>query len=103
MCDIRRVIQMPVKTANFNMRMEEQKKADAEALYRTLGMTLPQAVNMFISQSLLVGGIPFDVRIPRFNQETEAAMKEAEDIAAGRIEAKSYHSAGELFAELDSE
>lgn len=68
---------MAVKTANFNMRMEEQKKADAEALYRTLGMTLPQAINMFISQSLLVGGIPFDVRIPRFNQETEAAMKEA--------------------------
>lgn len=85
------------------MRMEEQKKKDAETLYRTLGMTLPQAVNMFISQSLLVGGIPFDVRIPRFNQETEAAMKEAEDIAAGRIESKSYHSAEELFAELDEE
>ena len=94
---------MAVKAANFNMRMEKQKKADAEALYRTLGMTLPQAVNMFISQSLLVGGIPFDVRIPRFNQETEAAMKEAEDIAAGRIEAKSYRSARELFAELDAE
>ena len=94
---------MSVKTANFNMRMEEQKKADAEALYRTLGMTLPQAINMFISQSLLVGGIPFDVRIPRFNQETEAAMKEAEGIAAGRIEAKTYHSARELFAELDAE
>ena len=85
------------------MRMEEQKKKDAETLYRTLGMTLPQAVNMFISQSLLVGGLPFDVRIPRFNQETEAAMKEAEDIAAGRIESKSYHSAEELFAELDEE
>ena len=85
------------------MRMEEQKKKDAETLYRTLGMTLPQAVNMFISQSLLVGGIPFDVRVPRFNQETEAAMKEAEDIAAGRIESKSYHSAEELFAELDEE
>ena len=94
---------MAVKTANFNMRMEEQKKKDAETLYRTLGMTLPQAVNMFISQSLLVGGLPFDVRIPRFNQETEAAMKEAEDIAAGRIESKSYHSAEELFAELDEE
>ena len=94
---------MAVKTANFNMRMEEQKKADAEALYRTLGMTLPQAVNMFISQSLLVGGIPFDVRIPRFNQETEAAMKEAEDIAAGRKKSGSYRSAGELFAELDAE
>ena len=94
---------MAVKTANFNMRIEEQKKADAEKLYHTLGMTLPQAVNMFISQSLLVGGIPFDVRIPRFNQETEAAMREAEDIAAGKIEAKSYNTARELFAELDAE
>ena len=92
---------MATKTANFNIRIEEQKKTDAEILYRALGMTLAQAVNMFISQSLLVGGIPFDVRIPRFNKETEAAMKEAEDIAAGRIEAKAYHSAGELFAELD--
>lgn len=94
---------MAVKAVNFSMRIEEQKKADAEALYRTLGMTLPQAINMFISQSLLVGGIPFDVRIPRFNKETESAMKEAEDIAAGRVEAKSYPSAGELFAELDAE
>ena len=90
---------MATKTANFNMRMEKQKKADAEALYRTLGMTLPQAVNMFISQSLLVGGIPFDVRI----QETEAALKEADDIAEGRVEAKAYHSVEELFAELDAE
>ena len=94
---------MAVKTANFNMRMEEQKKADAEALFRALGMTLPQAVNMFISQSLLVGGIPFDVRIPRFNQQTEAAMHEARDIASGKIEVKNYHSAGELSAELDAE
>ncbi|MBR3150463.1 MAG: type II toxin-antitoxin system RelB/DinJ family antitoxin [Erysipelotrichaceae bacterium] len=92
---------MSVKTANFNMRMEEQKKADAEALYRTLGMTLPQAINIFIAQSLLVGGIPFDVRIPRFNRETEVAMKEAEDIAAGRIETKTYRSARELFADCE--
>ncbi len=66
-------------------------------------MTLPQAVNIFISQSLLVGGIPFDVRLPRFNLETEMAMKEAEDIASGKVKTKSYHSAGELFAELDAE
>ena len=94
---------MATKTANFNMRMEEQKKRDAEILFRSLGMTLAQAVNMFISQSLLVGGIPFDVRILRFNKETEAAMKEAEDIAAGKMEAKTYHSVAELLADLDGE
>ncbi len=94
---------MAAKTANFNMRMEAQKKADAEALYRTLGMTLPQAVNVFISQSLLSGGLPFAVRLPRYNRETEAAMREAEDIAAGRVQAKAYHSADELFKDLDAE
>ena len=94
---------MSVKSASFNMRMEAQKKAEAEALYRTLGMTLPQAVNMFISQSLLVGGLPSEARIPRYSRETEAAMQEARDIAAGRIDAKTYHSAKELFEELDTE
>ena len=94
---------MALKAVNFNMRMEPDKKADAEALYRALGMTLPQAINMFISQSLLVGGIPFDVRIPRYSPETEAAMREARDIAVGKINSKSYKSADELFEELDAE
>ena len=36
---------------------------------------------------------------PRFNLETEAAR----DIASGKLAAKSYSSAKELFAELDAE
>lgn len=94
---------MGTKSAVFNMRVEESKKNDVEQLYKQLGMTLPQAVNMFFSQSLLVGGLPFEARVPKFNKETEAAMQEAEDISSGKIKAKSYRSAKELFAELDSE
>ena len=92
---------MALKTANFNMRMESQKKLDAENLFQTLGMTLPQAVNMFISQSLLVGGLPFEARVPRFNRETEEAMRASLAIASGKTKAKSYASADELFKELD--
>jgi DNA-damage-inducible protein J len=40
---------------------------------------------------------------PRYNAETEAAMQEARAIASGKILAKSYSSARELFAELDAE
>ncbi len=94
---------MALKAVNFNMRMEPEKKAEAEALYRALGMTLPQAINMFISQSILVGGLPFEVKIPRFSLETELAMQEARDIAAGKINTKAYRSADELFEELDAE
>lgn len=92
---------MAQKTAVFNMRIEEQKKREAENLYKTLGMTLPQAVNMFISQSLLVGGLPFDARIPRYNAATEAAMQEARDISSGKIATKTYSSAEEMFEDLD--
>ena len=65
-------------------------------------MTLPQAVNMFISQSLLVGGLPFDVKIPEYNSETLAAMEEARRILEGKKKAKSYSSAKELFEEIDA-
>ena len=93
----------PVKSTSFNMRITPEKKADLEYLYNCLGMTLPEAVNIFFEQSLLVGGIPFDVRMPRYNRETEEAMRESRDIASGKIQAKAYHSAEELFADLDAE
>ena len=78
---------MPVltKDTNFNMRMNRQKKTELESLYSRIGMTLPEAVNIFFENSLLVGGLPFNVRLPRYNQETEAAMQEARDIMAGKI------------------
>lgn len=92
-----------IKDTNFNMRINKQKKNDLEYLYNSLGMTLPEAVNIFFEKSLLVGGIPFDVRLPRYNRETEDAMQEARDILSGKVEAKAYHSARELFDELDKE
>ena len=92
-----------VKDANFNMRINKKKKADLESLYGRLGMTLPEAVNIFFENSLLVGGLPFGVRLPRCSRETETAMQEAKDIISGKVSAKSYSSARELFDELDAE
>ena len=92
-----------IKDTNFNMRINKQKKMDLEALYASLGMTLPEAVNIFFEKSLLDGGIPFDVRLPHYNRETEEAMRETRDILSGKIETKSYNSARELFDDLDHE
>lgn len=92
-----------VKDTNFNMRMNKQKKVSLEDLYGSLGMTLAEAVNIFFEKSLMEGGIPFDVRMPRYNKETEEAIQEARDIISGKVSAKSYSSSKELFAELDEE
>ena len=40
--------------------------------------------------------------LPRYNDETLAAMKEARDIASGKIQSRSYASVKEMIAELDS-
>ncbi len=92
-----------IKDTNFNMRMNKQKKASLEELYGSLGMTLTEAVSIFFEMSLIKGGIPFDVRVPKYNKETYDAINEAKDIMSGKVEAKTYGSAKELFNELDVE
>lgn len=68
-------------TTNFSVRMDSDIKKQCEALYGELGINLTTAINVFLRQSLRVGGFPFDVRIERPNQETMAAMLEAERLA----------------------
>lgn len=91
------------KTANINVRIDPETKAGAERLFASFGITLTDAINIFLRQSLMVGGLPFEMKQPRYNAATEAALQEARDIAGGKVSAKSYSSARELFEELDSE
>lgn len=89
------------KSATINMRVSPEVKSDAESIFASLGMTLTEAINIFLHKSVMEGGLPFDVRQPRYNAETEAAMRETRDIIDGRIEATSYDSAAAMFAALD--
>jgi DNA-damage-inducible protein J len=91
------------KTANINIRIDPETKAGAEQLFASFGITITDAVNIFLHQSLMVGGLPFEMKQPRFNTVTETAMQEARDIASGKVQAKSYSSARELTEDLDSE
>ena len=88
------------KTATINMRVNPEVKSDAESIFASLGMSLTEAINVFLHKSIMEGGLPFDVRQPRYNATTEAAMREARDIMAGKVKAESYDSASELFSSL---
>lgn len=91
------------KTANINVRIEPEIKANAEKLFASFGITITDAINIFLRKSIMEGGLPFEVKQPRYNVETELAMKEALEIANGKIEAKRYCTAKELFDELEAE
>lgn len=49
------------------------------------------------------GGLPFDVKQPRYNAATEAAMREALEIINGQRDARRYSSTEELFHDLYNE
>lgn len=91
------------KTATINMRVNAGVKKDAEAVFSYLGLTLTDAINMFLHKSIMEGGLPFEVKISPYNYETLQAMAEAREIASGKIPAKRYSTAAELFADLDNE
>ena len=90
------------RTANINVRTEPNTKSEAEAVYERFGLSLSDAINVFLNMSIMEGGFPFSVKQPRFNQETEAAMLETKDILAGKNNAYRYSAAKELFEEIDS-
>jgi len=89
------------KTANINIRIEPEVKSSVDGIYSRFGLSVSDAVKIFLHKSIIVGGLPFDLTLPRYNDETLAAMQEARDIASGKIKAKSYASVKEMMAELD--
>ena len=61
-------------TTNLSVRMDSDIKKQYESLYNELGLNLTTAINVFLRQSLQVGGFPFEVRLDQPNKETIAAM-----------------------------
>lgn len=59
------------KTGTFQMRINPEIKKQVEKVYAACGMTLTDAVNTFIQQSLNVGGLPFLV-----TQDSKEALRE---------------------------
>lgn len=73
------------KSEIHTLQIDSNLKEKAEALFSSLGLTLEEAVTLFLEASILHGGFPFPVEQPRYNQETELALEEARDILSGKI------------------
>ncbi|MBO4623258.1 MAG: type II toxin-antitoxin system RelB/DinJ family antitoxin [Bacilli bacterium] len=57
--------------AVLQVRIDDELKNQATAIYSELGIDLSTAVRMFFKKSVLVGGIPFDTKI---NESTLKAI-----------------------------
>jgi DNA-damage-inducible protein J len=62
--------------AVIQTRISSPLKKQAEALFAAMGLTVSDAVRLFLQQSINEGGLPFQPRLSRPNVETIAAMRE---------------------------
>lgn len=71
-------------TTHFTVCIDSDIKKQCEAMYGELGIDLNTAINVFLRQSLRVGGFPFDVRLKQPNKETIEAERIARDPSVKR-------------------
>lgn len=68
-------------TAPTQIRIDADIKKQATDLFNDLGLDMSSAVNLFLHQCVLRGGLHFRVEMPRYTQRTLDAMDEARRIS----------------------
>lgn len=70
-----------MKNVTTSIRIDSNTKQAATELLNELGLDLSSAVNIFLKQVVLQGGLPFQVKYPQYKLEVLAAMEEAEALS----------------------
>ena len=68
-------------TVPTQVRIDEGLKKQATELFAQLGMDMSSAMNIFLRQCVMRGGLPFEVVVPQYKPEVLAAMEEAKKIS----------------------
>ena len=70
------------KSATLNLRVNPALKRDAESVLGRLGIPMSTAVDMFLNQIVLVGGIPFSVTLPNAPESIDMTKMSEDQIHA---------------------
>ena len=81
----------------IHVRVDEKVKVQATEILAAMGLTVSDAVRVFLMRVVADKQMPFAIKAP--NAETRAAMVEADDIA--RTRSARFANAAELFDDLE--
>ena len=68
------------KSETLNLRVNPTLKKDAEAVLGRLGVPMSTAVDMFLNQIVLTGGIPFAVTLPSASESIDMTKMSIDEI-----------------------
>ena len=84
-------------TTMVHVRIDEQVKAQATETLAAMGLTVSDAVRVFLTRVVAEKQMPFALKVP--NAQTRAAMAEADEIISARR--ARFATAEELFDDLE--
>ncbi|HSW60403.1 MAG TPA: type II toxin-antitoxin system RelB/DinJ family antitoxin [bacterium] len=84
-----------MREATISARMDSSKKKEVEKIFAKLGLSHSSAINLFYSQILLKGGLPFEANLKTVTNKTAQISTVAEPVAV-------YNQKEEIFEDLDN-
>ncbi len=85
------------------VRVNENIKKEVTPILNNLGLSLSEAINMYLHQIKLHAGLPFEVKMPHSSTDLLEAIEEAEEIEKHPEKYKKFHSVKELMEDLENE
>lgn len=90
-----------MSTVAVQVRMDEELKQASELLFKSMGLNMSSAINLFCTQTVNQGKLPFAV-VPAIPAETLLAIQETNDIIAHPEKYQGYTDINKLMDDLDA-
>lgn len=68
------------KTATLNLRVNPDVKKNAESVLSQLGIPMATAIDMYLRQISMTGGIPFEITLPKAPASVNADFMTDEEL-----------------------
>ncbi len=89
-------------TSLVQVRVEDDLKKQATALYENMGMDLSTAIRIFLKRSLFVNGLPFPMTLEKDDDEGKALIALKELSAKSKENGLAEMSLEEINEEIDA-
>ncbi len=85
------------------VRINDKIKEEVTPILDDLGLSLSEAINVFLKQVIMTESIPFTIKKTKYNAEMIAAIKEADEMLKNPDKHKSFDNIDDLMEALNKD
>ncbi len=85
------------------VRINDKIKDEVTPILDDLGLSLSEAINVFLRQVIMTESIPFTIKKTKYSAEMIAAIKEADEMLKNPNNYKSFDNVDDLMEDLNKD